>query len=95
MSSNPARYDNRSDPHWFRAHLSELQQLPDAGCCWQWGEIGVSHRVLEGAWRRDVIYRVDRDERLWAVRPGAWDMIETLSGDQDPEFRGQVQLNSF
>lgn len=77
----PARYNNRSDPHWFRAHLQELQKLSAPNCVWQWSEIDVGKPLLEQAWRRDVIQRVDKQDRMWAVRVDAQKMISHFTND--------------
>ena len=93
-TSNPAKFDNLSDPHWFRSHREELTNLPDPECRWRWSETDLSKSLLQQASLRDVIVRVDGHDRMWRTRPEAWEMIRQLTNDDaDPSPAGQMELS--
>ncbi|SFC75144.1 hypothetical protein SAMN05444422_12026 [Halobiforma haloterrestris] len=96
MSSNPACYDNRSDPHWFRAHQRELSKLPDPSCRWRWSEVSVGKPILEQAKRRGVIRPVGGGKRLWRTDAAAWDMLRQLTNDKNgPEMDHQATMGIY
>lgn len=90
--SNPARYDNRSDPHWFRAHHRVLSKLPDPSCRWSEADVGKS--LLEQAKRRGVIAPIG-NRRLWKTNAAAWDMVLEITNDNGPEPQEQTIIRTY